>query len=386
MKITKLLALILCLALVSVSLFSCNEAVPGPQGETGAQGHQGETGETGASGSDGLTPFIGENGNWWIGTTDTGIQAQGETGPQGPQGEAGPQGPQGEQGPQGATANDGLSAYETFKKHHPEYTGTEEEWIYAVATNDVCSLFGHTTVIDQAVQATCTTPGVTTGSHCEVCGDVFVEQEEIEAGHSYVNNICSICGFNCETNGITFELSQDGTSYSITDYNGTDANLVIPSTYNGKPVTSIGDFAFGWSTSLISVNVPNSVTSIGSHAFHGCSSLSDVNIPIGLTEISSGMFNQCTSLISVTIPEGITIIRDGAFAECTALKNIEIPVSVNYILYSATHFCDSLETIYYSGTKSQWEEIIIETAMAGNVALFEATLICSDNIITYSFS
>ena len=29
----------------------------------------------GADGKDGLTPFIGENGNWWIGTTDTGMKA-----------------------------------------------------------------------------------------------------------------------------------------------------------------------------------------------------------------------------------------------------------------------------------------------------------------------
>lgn len=49
---------------------------------------------------DGLTPLIGANGNWWIGETDTGVQAQGEDGAQGQQGE---QGIQGEAGAQGAT-------------------------------------------------------------------------------------------------------------------------------------------------------------------------------------------------------------------------------------------------------------------------------------------
>ena len=29
----------------------------------------------GADGKDGLTPFIGENGNWWIGEKDTGVKA-----------------------------------------------------------------------------------------------------------------------------------------------------------------------------------------------------------------------------------------------------------------------------------------------------------------------
>jgi hypothetical protein len=58
----------------------------GPQGETGPQGPQGPQGETGApgqNGENGLTPYIGENGNWWIGTTDTGVKAQGEKGEDG---------------------------------------------------------------------------------------------------------------------------------------------------------------------------------------------------------------------------------------------------------------------------------------------------------------
>ena len=58
----------------------------------------------GPAGQDGITPNIGANGPWWIGTTDTGVQAQGEqgeTGPQGPQGPQGETGPQGPQGPKG---------------------------------------------------------------------------------------------------------------------------------------------------------------------------------------------------------------------------------------------------------------------------------------------
>ncbi len=43
----------------------------------------GPEGDKGDAGDDGITPHIGENGNWWIGTTDTGIKAQGEQGPSG---------------------------------------------------------------------------------------------------------------------------------------------------------------------------------------------------------------------------------------------------------------------------------------------------------------
>ncbi len=101
----------------------------GAQGETGPQGPQGEKGETGAQGPQ------GEKG-------DTG--AQGEVGPQGPQGEKGDTGAQGEkgdkgdtgaqgevgpQGPQGETGATGKSAYELYKDAHPEYSGTEEQWL-----------------------------------------------------------------------------------------------------------------------------------------------------------------------------------------------------------------------------------------------------------------
>lgn len=49
----------------------------------------GAKGDTGAAGKDGLTPHIGENGNWWIGDTDTGISAKGAKGDTGAKGDPG---------------------------------------------------------------------------------------------------------------------------------------------------------------------------------------------------------------------------------------------------------------------------------------------------------
>ena len=60
---------------------------PGAKGDTGAQGPKGDDGakgDTGAAGADGITPHIGDNGNWYIGSTDTGKPSRGATGVQGP--------------------------------------------------------------------------------------------------------------------------------------------------------------------------------------------------------------------------------------------------------------------------------------------------------------
>ena len=52
----------------------------GEQGQTGATGATGAEGPQGIPGADGLTPYIGTNGNWWIGETDTGVAASGGSG------------------------------------------------------------------------------------------------------------------------------------------------------------------------------------------------------------------------------------------------------------------------------------------------------------------
>ena len=54
----------------------------------------------GIDGEDGNTPFIGENGNWWIGTTDTGIKAAGTDGKDGKDGTNGINGIDGTDGKQ----------------------------------------------------------------------------------------------------------------------------------------------------------------------------------------------------------------------------------------------------------------------------------------------
>ena len=59
------------------------DGADGINGKDGADGKDGTNGQNGSDGKDGKTPFIGENGNWWIGEIDTGIKAAGTDGKDG---------------------------------------------------------------------------------------------------------------------------------------------------------------------------------------------------------------------------------------------------------------------------------------------------------------
>ena len=74
----------------------------GAKGDPGEPGAKGDPGEPGAAGKDGTTPHIGANGNWYLGTTDTGKPSRGATGATGAKGETGDPGEKGAQGDKGA--------------------------------------------------------------------------------------------------------------------------------------------------------------------------------------------------------------------------------------------------------------------------------------------
>ncbi len=167
-----------------------------------------------------------------------------------------------------------------------------------------------------------------------------------------------------------FERYYDTPWYSYRSYIKT---ITIPDS-----VTSIGDDAFYYCTSLTSITIPNNVTSIGSSAFFCCSKLTSVTIPDSVTTIGNDAFYGCSKLTSVTISDGVTSIGYEAFYNCSVeeliiadgsetitstmivckstIKKVTIPNSVTTIGDSAFYNCTSLTGVNITDLKA-WCEI-----------------------------
>lgn len=123
------------------------------------------------------------------------------------------------------------------------------------------------------------------------------------------------------SDGFRYELK--GTKATITSYEGSDTDVVVPDKLKGHKVVSIAKDAFaGTAVKSIKFNCKYSSFTIAGEAFNELTGLEKVVLPSNLKEIPYGAFNKCTSLESVIMPSSLTKIGDSAFKECTALKFI----------------------------------------------------------------
>ena len=185
--------------------------------------------------------------------------------------------------------------------------------------------------------------------------------------------------------GVVYTLNDAGTEYSVTDYTGTATEVVIPSTYNEKPVTSIGEWAFDGCYSLTSITIPDSVTSIGECAFSLCDNLTSITIPDSVTSIEGSAFWYCSNLTSITIPDSLTSIEHDMFAGCSSLTSITIPDSVTSIGDDAFYGCSSLTSITVEEGNAKYHSAgncLIETASKTLVAGCKNSVIPTDGSVT----
>ena len=98
---------------------------------------------------------------------------------------------------------------------------------------------------------------------------------------------------------LTFELNETGESYDVIKCEpNAMGEVIIPDTYNSKPVVRIGDYAFENCTKITKIVIGNKITTIGEYAFKNCYSLQSVILPenVSYNKSSTTIINSCQDI------------------------------------------------------------------------------------------
>ena len=125
------------------------------------------------------------------------------------------------------------------------------------------------------------------------------------------DHICDICQFEDESKKlkIEYQLNEDGESYKITYGENVPEDFVIPETYEGKPVTVIGSYAFE-GKNIKSLIIPNSIITIEDRAF-GFNPLYKVIIGSSVKTIGRNAFMDARVVELVNKSRHYTSIESG---------------------------------------------------------------------------
>lgn len=117
----------------------------------------------------------------------------------------------------------------------------------------------------------------------------------------------------------TFTLNEDKTSYTVNvfsealfeSYDSEEAfradyaevlamkEIVIPSEYNGLPITVIGESSFAYCSELTKIILPEKLTAIRRGAFSYCSNLMTITLPAKLTDLNYFAFYGSAKLVEI---------------------------------------------------------------------------------------
>ena len=343
----------------------------------------GEKGDKGDTGSNGLTPYIGDNGNWWIGTTDTGVKAQGDAifAKDGIDYTSDPDNviftlADGTKVtlPRTSALTVGFDSYETFMLTLttnvidiilPE-TLKEEDYTALVA--EVKSEAGvgmdiQTRAASSPWQVELTKPTFTNGKY-QNNAKVTVTATGANNGDKAILKITLIDNKGQEIsasrvleyfNGAIVNISEGGLSNALIGISSSDIHaLKVTGTLNetdfeyiredltalevldlsGTNMTAFPNWALafynGNNTTLKEVVLPEGLTSIENSAFAYCTALEKLNIPSTVTTLGRWILEGCKMLKTINIPTGVTTIPESCFYNA-GLTSIDIPSTVTTI-------------------------------------------------------
>ncbi len=266
-------------------------------GTDGKDGKDGMNGSDGSDGKDGDTPYI-KNGIWWIGQTNTGIRAEGQNGIDGKDGERG---------------DDGDTP---FIKNGTWWIGEIDTGVAAVGKDGKDGedgkpgedgatpyVFGGTWWID----------GYDTGVVAEgkngvdgIDGNGIIDVK-IEDGYFYLmfsdnegiwRNIGKISSEipTEDDAGLDYYILPDGTYGVKAGKQLYLDKITIPEKHLGKTVSAILPDAFSGAVNLESIEIPEFIAEIGDNAFADCKKLSSIKLPETISVIGKNVFSGCENI------------------------------------------------------------------------------------------
>ena len=150
-------------------------------------------------------------------------------------------------------------------------------------------------------------------------------------------------GENINIGDYSYSYSLSTKEGTITKYNGSDENIIIPSTFSvpetyrdsdGEThtrhhtitVTAIGSSAYANNTSIKTVIFHDKLTSIGSSAFKGCIGLESIKTSASLRSLGYSAFRDCTALEDAEIDGDSLDLYwcTSIFTGCKSLKRLKI--------------------------------------------------------------
>ena len=152
-----------------------------------------------------------------------------------------------------------------------------------------------------------------------------------------------------------YTVNDDRRTVTITKYNGSAVDLTVPYSINGKTVTVIGEYAFKWNSSLVTVKLPSGLLDIQQYAFAICENMSQITLPSGLSSIGNRAFYSCESLTSITLPSSLKSIGGSAFWDCKVLSKLIIPANVSNVGNGIVAGCDALKSLSVDSNNKKYD-------------------------------
>lgn len=267
-----------------------------------------------------------------------------------------------------------------YSQYHSGYTGLMLDgggdcWANTSAVNYMCEKLGLTVYARYAAND----PGAGSGHRNSV---VIIDGERYLVDCGYTGNAPRHYELSKMDYDYSYEILNDGT-LRLYQYEGTDTNIVVPDTIDGRKVTVLGNSTFQYCTQasdIESVTLPDSLTTIEKNAFYNCEKLKSVTIPQNVSSIGLAAFVEGLSESSLTeikvdpenpyfsekdgvvfskdgtklivfpsgrsgdyqIPDGTVSVGDYAFYYCVNVSSITVPGSVRSLGEGAFGNCSSL--------------------------------------------